>query len=104
MADLLSEGKIIGTVRGRTEFGPRALGHRSLLAFPTEGMKDRMNRLKVREWFRPVAPVFTYEVSCDADAIIRFNRPALCQWAIDFEDALIIHSVLSTLPIHHSFF
>ena len=70
MADLLSEGKIIGTVRGRTEFGPRALGHRSLLAFPTEGMKDRMNRLKVREWFRPVAPVFTYEVSCDADAII----------------------------------
>jgi carbamoyltransferase len=61
VADLLADGKIIGTVRGRTEFGPRALGHRSLLAFPFSDMKDRMNRLKVREWFRPVAPVFTYE-------------------------------------------
>ena len=37
------------------------LGHRSLLAYLFSNMKDRMNRLKVREWFRPVAPVFTYE-------------------------------------------
>ena len=54
---LLAGGNVIGVIRGRQEFGPRALGHRSLLAFPFDDMKDRMNRLKEREWFRPVAPV-----------------------------------------------
>ena len=48
---------IIAVVRGRQEFGPRALGHRSLLAVPDADMHDRMNRLKVRQWYRPVAPM-----------------------------------------------
>ena len=52
---------IIAVVRGRQEFGPRALGHRSLLAVPDEGMRERMNRLKVRQWYRPVAPMIAEE-------------------------------------------
>eukprot|EP00439_Symbiodinium_sp_Y106_P021694 s8167_g2.t1 len=52
---------IIAVVRGRQEFGPRALGHRSLLAVPDATMKDRMNRLKARQWYRPVAPMIAEE-------------------------------------------
>merc|ERR1712187_536205 len=52
----------IAVVRGRQEFGPRAVGHRSLLAVPdSDGMRDRMNRLKFREWYRPVAPMIAEE-------------------------------------------
>ena len=46
---------------GRQEFGPRALGHRSLLAVPDGDMKKRMNRLKARQWYRPVAPMIAEE-------------------------------------------
>ena len=52
---------IVAVVRGRQEFGPRALGHRSLLAVPDSTMKDRMNRLKARQWYRPVAPMIAEE-------------------------------------------
>ena len=53
---------IVAIVRGRQEFGPRALGHRSLLAVATDDeMPKRMNRLKAREWYRPVAPMIAEE-------------------------------------------
>lgn len=57
-AQALQNGKILGWFQGRMEFGPRALGHRSLLADPRDpGMKDRINaRIKRRELFRPFAP------------------------------------------------
>src|SRR5204863_3710432 len=57
-ADLIARGKIIGWVQGGAEFGPRALGHRSLLADPrTAASKERLDReIKRREWFRPYAP------------------------------------------------
>ncbi|HEY6816095.1 MAG TPA: carbamoyltransferase N-terminal domain-containing protein [Croceibacterium sp.] len=58
-ADDLAAGRIVGWMEGRCEFGPRALGHRSLLAAPHDGaMRDRLNRdIKYREEFRPFAPV-----------------------------------------------
>jgi len=58
IANLLSEKKIIGWFQGRMEFGPRALGNRSILADPREAsMKDIINkRIKFREEFRPFAP------------------------------------------------
>ena len=60
VAALLASGAIVGIARGRSEFGPRALGHRSLVAVPSKvSAKDRMNRIKHREWWRPVAPVMT---------------------------------------------
>merc|ERR1712196_420913 len=53
---------IIAVVRGRQEFGPRALGHRSLLAVPdSDEIRNRMNRLKHRQWYRPVAPMIADE-------------------------------------------
>jgi carbamoyltransferase len=57
-AQLLADGKIIGWHQGGSEFGPRALGHRSILADPrTAVSRDRLNtRIKHREWFRPFAP------------------------------------------------
>jgi len=57
-ADLISEGKVVGWFQGRLEFGPRALGNRSVLADPrNEGMKDKINKyLKKRDWFMPFAP------------------------------------------------
>jgi carbamoyltransferase len=57
-ADLLAQDKIIGWFQGRLEFGPRALGGRSILASPVSAeMQDRLNEIKDREDFRPVAPV-----------------------------------------------
>ena len=62
LADLLAGGRVIGVARGAMEFGPRALGHRSLLADPSRpGSKDRLNAVKRREWWRPTAPVVAFE-------------------------------------------
>ncbi|MCU1465191.1 MAG: carbamoyltransferase [Actinomycetia bacterium] len=57
-AGLIANGRIIGWVQGGAEFGPRALGHRSILADPrTVTSKERLDRdIKRREWFRPYAP------------------------------------------------
>jgi carbamoyltransferase len=59
----LEAGRIVGWMEGRCEFGPRALGHRSLLAAPHDaGTRDRLNRdIKYREEFRPFAPVVPIE-------------------------------------------
>jgi carbamoyltransferase len=54
----LESGAIFGIANGRAEFGPRALGNRSLLANPTGGdIKDKVNEIKHRQQFRPFAPV-----------------------------------------------
>jgi carbamoyltransferase len=62
-ARLIAEGRVIGWFRGRMEFGPRALGHRSILADPGRPeMRDRINAMvKMREAFRPFAPAVTLE-------------------------------------------
>jgi carbamoyltransferase len=62
-ADLLASGKIVGWFQGRMEFGPRALGNRSILADPRqEEIKDVLNRrIKHRESFRPFAPAVLEE-------------------------------------------
>jgi carbamoyltransferase len=62
-ARLLSEGNVFGWFQGRSEFGPRALGNRSILADPrTPEMKDKLNkRVKHRQAFRPFAPVVLAE-------------------------------------------
>jgi carbamoyltransferase len=61
-ATILAEDKIIGWYQGRMEFGPRALGSRSILASPIHAsMQARLNEVKDREDFRPVAPVVLEE-------------------------------------------
>jgi carbamoyltransferase len=59
----LAAGRIVGWMEGACEFGPRALGHRSLLAAPHDAaMRDRLNaQIKRREEFRPFAPVVPIE-------------------------------------------
>jgi carbamoyltransferase len=58
VAEMLAAGRIVAWVQGRAEFGPRALGNRSILADPRPAdMKDRINsRVKFREFYRPLAP------------------------------------------------
>lgn len=58
IANLLLNGAVIAWVTGQYEIGPRALGNRSLLAAPfREEMRDRLNSIKAREDYRPIAPI-----------------------------------------------
>jgi len=91
IADLLDNDLILGWASGRWEIGPRALGNRSILAAPfKEATRIRLNNIKQREQFRPIAPVclreeaarwfdcsaespymlFTYRVTTDALAAV----------------------------------
>jgi len=65
VAQDLAQGRIVGWMDGALELGPRALGHRSILAAPhTIAMRDRLNRdIKHREQFRPFAPVVPIEAA-----------------------------------------
>jgi carbamoyltransferase len=66
-AELLTHGKILGWFQGRMEFGPRALGSRSILADPRDPeMNTKVNNaVKFREWWRPFAPSFKKEAAGD---------------------------------------
>ena len=66
-ARILAEGGLVGWVQGRAEFGPRALGNRSILADPRpEDAKDILNaKVKYREGFRPFAPAILAEAGPD---------------------------------------
>jgi len=63
LADRIAKGDVVGWFQGRMEWGPRALGNRSILAHPgLPQMKDVLNaRIKRREWFRPFAPSILQE-------------------------------------------
>ncbi len=66
VADVLSRDGIVAWFQGASEFGPRALGHRSLLADPRRaGNLERLNAVKGREEFRPVAPMVLLEDAAD---------------------------------------
>lgn len=78
LAGRLLAGEVISMATGRCEMGPRSLGHRSVLAYPNgEGLRDRLNRLKAREWWRPFAPVCRL---CDAERF--FEAPAFSPYML----------------------
>ena len=101
IADMLANNLIVGWVNGKYEIGPRALGNRSILASPfQEKTRVRLNEIKQREQFRPIAPVcleddaerwfdcnhpspfmlYTYLVSTDAlGAVTHVNQTARIQ-------------------------
>lgn len=57
VADIIANGAIIGWFQGRMEIGPRALGGRSILADPrSTKIRDKVNEIKRRDWWRPLAP------------------------------------------------
>lgn len=74
-AELLEAGHVVAVHHGRSESGPRALGHRSIIADARHpGMRDFINfQVKGREWFRPLAPLVLAEA---ASTIFDVDRPA----------------------------
>ena len=63
LVNILKNDEVVCLFKGRSEFGPRALGSRSFLASPRNyEMLDYMNEIKGREWYRPVAPIVLKEV------------------------------------------
>jgi carbamoyltransferase len=86
--DRLAAGKVVGWFQGRMEFGPRALGARSILADPRdEGMRDRINALvKMRESFRPFAPAV-------------LARKAGEHFAIDHSSPFMLETCLVSSPL-----
>ena len=101
IADMLANDLILGWVSGKYEIGPRALGNRSIIAAPfRESTRTRLNEIKQREQFRPIAPIcleeeavrlfgcdhaspymlFTYSVRTDAlAAVTHVNKTARIQ-------------------------
>jgi predicted NodU family carbamoyl transferase len=74
IAEMLANNLIIGWVNGKYEIGPRALGNRSILASPFQGStRVRLNEIKQREQFRPIAPVCLEE---DAVRWFGCNHPS----------------------------
>ncbi len=74
-ASCIADGQVIGWFQGRSEIGPRALGHRSILADPRRReIRDYINaRVKHREWYRPIAPVVLEE---EASKFFHMDRPS----------------------------
>ncbi|AKJ27344.1 carbamoyltransferase [Caldimonas brevitalea] len=75
VVDLLAQTRVVALYQGRSEFGPRALGHRSILGDPRQGyVRDWINsKVKEREWFRPLAPIVLLE---HADRYFDIRRPS----------------------------
>jgi carbamoyltransferase len=75
VGDALADNQLVGWFQGRAEFGPRALGGRSLLVDPRQvGNLERLNAVKGREQFRPVAPMVLAE--CAAEIFSRGPLPS----------------------------
>lgn len=92
-AEKLAEGKIIGWHQGGAEFGPRALGNRSILANPLlPAIKDIVNRkVKFRESFRPFAPAVLEEVADEYFALEGHKSPYMllvCPVRPKYEEAI----------------
>ncbi|MBI4065615.1 hypothetical protein HY412_00270 [Candidatus Kaiserbacteria bacterium] len=95
-AQLLAETKVIAWVHGRSEIGPRALGHRSILADPRRReMRDYINaRVKHREWYRPVAPAVLEEEVANYFLIDRPSPFMLFSFQVRPEKAEFIPAVV----------
>ena len=89
VAQLLKEGKIIGWHQGKSEYGARALGNRSILCDPRNGkMKDILNdKVKHRESFRPFAPAILYEEAHKFFAVDGSEYPYMLRIVDVLEDA-----------------
>lgn len=76
----LAAGQVVAWAQGRWEIGPRALGHRSLLAAPfSRAATAELNRIKQRETYRPIAPVCLHE-----DVARHFTGPAESPFMLHF--------------------
>ena len=92
----LLEHKVCGLARGRAEFGPRALGARSLIADPTcEGIKDKVNEIKKRKPFRPFSPMVPIEYAAKYfDMHNDMVESPYMQYAVKCKMPEILHGVV----------
>lgn len=89
----LISDKIVAVANGRAEYGPRALGNRSILADPRDpDIKDKVNLIKKRELFRPFAPVVMEEHASEWFDM-KFNSPYM-QYAVKCKKPELIPSVV----------
>ena len=96
VAQLIGNNKICSVFRGKAEYGPRALGHRSILANPTDpNARDAINnKFKRREWFQPFCPIMTDD---EAERILQHyypNKHMTCAFRVKSEFATSIPSVV----------
>jgi len=92
LLDELISNRIVGVASGRAEFGPRALGNRSLLADPRgNDIKDRVNEIKRRQQFRPFAPIILeefaeeyFEMPLGWKTNPYMQSVATCKYPVDF--------------------
>jgi carbamoyltransferase len=89
-ANLITDGKIIGWAQGRSEFGPRALGNRSILADPRrEENKDLINEMvKNRESYRPFAPSVLEEYADQFFEVPEGSSPAYMTFTVPVREAM----------------
>lgn len=87
VAEILADDGVVGWFQGRSEFGPRALGHRSLLANPKyPDNLERLNTIKGREQFRPLAPMVLEERAAEIfegqlpSPFMLFTHQVKAQW------------------------
>ncbi|SEO01383.1 carbamoyltransferase C-terminal domain-containing protein [Cryobacterium luteum] len=93
--DALALGKVVARFAGRSEFGPRALGNRSLLCHPlrTDSAKDKLNTIKHRQRWRPVAPMVReedlarYFTGPPRSAFMNFNYKIRPEFLSDLREA-----------------
>ena len=97
VAELLADGAVVGWFQGRTEFGPRALGNRSFLADPRRAdMREMLNqKVKLREWFRPLAPSLLEEASTDL-----FGRVHRDPYMVTVFDVAVEHRARVPAVVH----
>ncbi|MBV9080640.1 MAG: carbamoyltransferase, partial [Elusimicrobia bacterium] len=97
VAEILAQDKVIGWFQGPMEFGPRALGARSILASPIHAeMQSRLNEIKDREDFRPVAPMVLEEDAADWFVNARVSPFMLFVFDVKPEKAALIPAVTHT--------
>jgi carbamoyltransferase len=118
LVDLLAAGGIAFVHRGQSEIGPRALGHRSILARPSRRSYDLINHvIKQREFYRPLAPLVPHEsvsawfdwegeskymlYAADAKSETRLKAPGICHYddsariqTVAAEDDPFLHALL----------
>jgi len=95
-ADLISQGNVVGWFQGRMEYGPRALGNRSILGDPRNPeMQKKLNlKIKYREGFRPFAPSCLEE---DVSELFELDRPSPYMLLV----APVKHERCNPLPEHY---
>ncbi|MEN9407739.1 MAG: hypothetical protein RLZZ455_955 [Candidatus Parcubacteria bacterium] len=84
LGDKMSKGSVIGFFQGRAEWGPRALGNRSILADPrSAGMKEIVNtKIKFREPYRPFAPVVLQEKAAEYFVVDGIDHESLTSYML----------------------